>query len=85
MHSGRRDFVGIPQTPAGLDPSLQYFVNGLRENIELLAGQRGAVSNHAVVKGDMEAVGYPSLTGDNDTDIRTLWETLNLLITALKT
>ena len=50
----RRDFVSIPAVPDDIKqqfPGLAAHLSVLGENIELLAGLRGASDNHAVLKG----------------------------------
>jgi len=49
----RRDFVSLPQVPGSTDPDLAKWLVSMKENVELLAKQRGDPNNAAILKGDI--------------------------------
>lgn len=80
----RRDFVSIPQLPDTGSAEMNKALNAMKENIELLCGQRGAPINHAVLKGDIET-GYPSeITDVTVAQVDGLRDKLRSLLAALK-
>lgn len=54
----RRDFAGIPNPPDTGNADMNRFLNAIKENLELLCGQRGDDINFSVVKGDITTA-YP--------------------------
>lgn len=49
-----RDFVNLPTLPEGLTAWQKLFMDGIKENVELLTAQRGDRRNWAVLRGDVE-------------------------------
>lgn len=81
----RRDFVSLLTVPDTGNPELNKFLNGLKENVELLCSLRGDAGNHAVVKGDI-ATDYPStITAASVAQIDGLRDTLRRVMVELKT
>lgn len=44
------------------DAQLATYLESVRENVELLTGQRGAADNFAVVRGDVQVTTTPAMT-----------------------
>ena len=49
----RRDYVSLPKIPDSADQDLAKWLASLKENVELLAKQRGDPNNAAILKGDI--------------------------------
>ena len=75
----RRDFTNVISIPDTGNAELNKALNAMKENLELLCGQRGDSINHAVLKGDIE-VDYP----DNPAVLDSLKETVRKLLVSLK-
>jgi hypothetical protein len=77
-----RDFVSLPSLPEGLTAWQRMFLEGIKENVELLIATRGDRRNWAVVKGDIETAFLNAATGVNisGNDVPTLDEFNALLV-----
>lgn len=89
----RRDYVSLGQVPTSTDPDLAKWLTSLKENVELLAKQRGDPINAAVLKGDI-ATDLPAAIQSPASgatavqlaaDLQRLRDTLNNLMLNLKT
>jgi hypothetical protein len=89
----RRDFVALGQVPPTADADLSKWLVSLKENVELLAKQRGDPNNAAVLKGDI-ATDLPAAIQSPASgatavqlaaDLQRLRDTLNNLMLNLKT
>jgi len=83
----RRDFVSIPAVPDDIKqqfPGLAAHLSVLGENIELLAGLRGASDNYAVLKGDV-AVAYPASVTATASSVQSVIDDLTRLQTTVST
>lgn len=88
----RRDFVSISSASSFVqDEGIARYFETLRENLELVTGQRGDSNNFAVLRGDVNVVPVTGLLSASDptlanaiADIYTLQATLNALISALR-
>lgn len=87
-------FQSIPSLPDGLDPELVRVLNGLRENIEVLANMRATPTSSAAVLKGYITTDYPAAiqspsSGATATQLRAdlarLQDTLNNLMINLKT
>ena len=81
----RRDFVSLLNVPDTGNPELNKFLNAMKENVELLAGLRGASHNYAVVKGDI-TTDYPDqITAVSVASVDGLRDSLRQLMVEMKT
>lgn len=63
----QRDFVNLPTLPEGLTSWQKLFLDGMKENVELLIATRGDRRNWAVLRGDIETAYLNPATGVSTT------------------